>query len=123
MPSLIAPTFGDGGFKVGRRLTPSNTRELCDARSSGRAPRRAGFARPPDEPTPQRHPERFHEERSEIAAEIVKLARELAPRRLAIAVKVDVTDERTGRLITGQMVVNGRRIVIQKRRAFAISGK
>jgi hypothetical protein len=68
------------------------------------------------------HPERFHEERSEIAAEIAALARAVAPRRILKSVKVDVTDQR-GRVVLGQMVVNGRRIAIVKRKAFRISGQ
>jgi hypothetical protein len=37
------------------------------------------------------------------------------------AIKVAVTESRLGRTIVGSQVINGRRIVVQKRHAFAIS--
>jgi hypothetical protein len=36
-------------------------------------------------------------------------------------VKVEVTDSRLARTVTGSMVVNGRRVMVQRRAAFAIS--
>ncbi len=42
----------------------------------------------------------------------------MAPRPAGVT--VDVTDIRRGRIITTGQVVNGRRIVVQKRRAFAV---
>jgi hypothetical protein len=68
------------------------------------------------------NPDRFHEERSDIAKDISDLARSLAPRRPEQrTVKVEVTDSRTGRTVTGSMVVNGRRVMVQRRAPFAIS--
>ena len=67
------------------------------------------------------NPNRFHEERSEIAKDIADLAREVSPRnRPRSGVTVDVSDIRRGRIITTGQVVNGRRIVVQKRRPFAV---
>jgi len=48
-------------------------------------------------------------------------ARSLAPRRAGAAVKVAVTEGRLGRTIIGSQVINGRRVMVQRRRAFAIS--
>jgi hypothetical protein len=68
------------------------------------------------------NPHRFHEERSDIAKDNSDLARSLAPRRPDTATtKVDVTDSRTGRTVTGSYVINGRRLMVQRRAAFAIS--
>ncbi|MFI5353904.1 MAG: hypothetical protein ACHQZS_13210 [Candidatus Binatales bacterium] len=68
-----------------------------------------------------RQPERFHEERSDIARDIAELARRVAPRnRPASGVAVDVSDIRRGRIVTTDQTVNGRRIVVQKRRPFAV---
>ncbi|MGO9330558.1 MAG: hypothetical protein ACLQJ0_20930 [Steroidobacteraceae bacterium] len=68
-----------------------------------------------------RQPERFHEERSDIAKDIADLARRVSPRgRPTSGVMVDVSDIRRGRIITTGQVVNGRRIAVQKRRAFAV---
>ncbi len=67
------------------------------------------------------HPERFHEERSDIAHDIADLARRVSPRnRPRSGVTVDVSEIRRGRIITTGQVVNGRRIVVQKRRPFAV---
>ncbi len=63
--------------------------------------------------------ERFHEERSDIAKDIADLARRVAPRgRPASGLAVDVSDIRRGRILT--TTHNGRRIVVQRRRAFAV---
>ncbi len=68
-----------------------------------------------------RQPERFHEERSEIAHDLAELAREVSPRnRPRSAIAVDVSDIRRGRIMTTGLTVNGRRIVVQRRRAFAV---
>jgi len=68
-----------------------------------------------------RYPERLHEERSDIADDLVKLARRVSPRNQpASGVTVDVSDIRRGRIITTNQTVNGRRIVVQKHRAFAV---
>lgn len=67
------------------------------------------------------NPNRFHEERSELAADIAKLARQLVPRRLDQRdIEVQLSEERRGRIITTGQVINGKRLVIQKRRPFAI---
>ena len=67
------------------------------------------------------NPNRFHEERSEIAHDLAELARRASPRnRPASGVTVDVSDIRRGRIITTGQTVNGRRIVVQKRRPFAV---
>jgi hypothetical protein len=67
-------------------------------------------------------PHRFHEERSDVAEAISDLARSLAPRRARTgAIKVSVTEGRLGRTIIGSQVINGRRVMVQKRQAFAIS--
>ncbi len=67
------------------------------------------------------NPNRFHEERSDIAKDLADLARRVAPRnRPASGVAVDVSDNRRGRIITTDQTVNGRRIVVQRRRAFAV---
>jgi hypothetical protein len=50
------------------------------------------------------------------------MARSLAPRRPACrTVKAQVTDSRSGRTVTGTMVINGKRVTVQRRAAFAIS--
>jgi hypothetical protein len=68
------------------------------------------------------NPHRFHEERSDIAKDISDLARSLAPRRPeGRTVRVDVTDARLGRTVTGSMVVNGKRVMVQRRAPFVIS--
>ena len=60
-----------------------------------------------------RQPERFHEERSDIAKDIADLARRVSPRnRPALGVAVDVSEIRRGRIITTGQVVNGRRVVV-----------
>jgi hypothetical protein len=83
------------------------------------------------------NPHRFHEERSDLAKDIAELARRVSPRgRPRSGVTVDVSEIRRGRIITtGQTVisagrrgrvvvssltVNGRRVVVQKRKAFAV---
>ena len=68
-----------------------------------------------------RFPERFHEERSDIAKDLADLARRVSPRgRPGSGVTVDVSDIRRGRIVTTGQVVNGRHIVVQKRRSFAV---
>ena len=70
------------------------------------------------------NPNRFHEERSEIAGEIAALARSLAPRRVRTsAVKVTVTESRAARTVVATQVINGRRVQVQRRQAFAVSTK
>jgi hypothetical protein len=68
-----------------------------------------------------RHPERFHEERSDIAHDLAELARRVAPRsRRATAVEVDISERRRGRIVVVTQTINGKRVVVQRRRAFAV---
>ncbi len=67
------------------------------------------------------NPNCFHEERSEIAKDIADLVRRVAPRNRPLSgVAVDISDIRRGRILTTNQTVNGRRIMVQKRRAFAV---
>jgi len=66
------------------------------------------------------NPHRFHEDRSEIAHDIAQLARIIAPRRRSSRVSVEVSDERSGRVITASQVINGKRVQVQRRRPFAV---
>ncbi len=67
------------------------------------------------------NPNRFHEERSDIAKDLADLAREVSPRnRPRSPVAVDVSEIRRGRILTTNQTVNGRRMVVQKRRPFAV---
>jgi len=51
----------------------------------------------------------------------VELARWVSPRSGTLSpVAVDVSDIRRGRIIATSQTVNGRRIVVQKRRPFAV---
>jgi len=57
-----------------------------------------------------RHPERFHEERSDIAHDIAELARRVAPRsRRATSIEVDISDGRRGRIVVATQTINGKR--------------
>ncbi len=74
-------------------------------------------------PNPMRagNPDRFYEEQSEIANELAKLARRVAPRsRRVKAVRVDISEERRGRIVVVTQTINGRRIEVQKRASFAV---
>ncbi len=67
------------------------------------------------------NPNRFHEERSDIAKDLADLARRVAPcNRPASGVAVDVSEIRRGRILTTNQTVNGKRIVVQRRRPFAV---
>ena len=66
------------------------------------------------------NPHRFHENRSEIAHDIAQLARIIAPRRVRRSVAVEISAERSGRSVTTSQVINGKRVQVQRRRAFAI---
>ena len=66
------------------------------------------------------NPHRFHEDRSEIAYDIAQLARVIAPRRIRRGVSVEISAERGGRAINTSQVINGKRVQVQRRRAFAI---
>jgi hypothetical protein len=58
--------------------------------------------------------------RSEIADDIAQLARIIAPRWRLSRVTVDISAERSGRSVTTSQVINGKRVQVQRRRAFAI---
>ena len=66
------------------------------------------------------NPHRFHENRSEIAHDIARLARIIAPRPVRQSVAVEVSAERSGRAITASQVINGKRVQVQRRRPFAV---
>jgi hypothetical protein len=66
------------------------------------------------------NPHRFHDDRSEIAHDIAQLARIIAPRRVRRSVAVEVSAERSGRAMIASQVINGKRVQVQRRRAFAI---
>ena len=66
------------------------------------------------------NPHRFHENRSEIAHDMARLARIIAPRCVRRSVAVEVSAERSGRAITASQVINGKRVQVQRRRPFAV---
>jgi hypothetical protein len=66
------------------------------------------------------NPHRFYEDRSEIAHDIAQLARAIAPRRAERRLAVEVSAERSGRSVTTSQAINGKRVQVQRRRAFAI---
>jgi hypothetical protein len=66
------------------------------------------------------NPHRFLEDRSEIAHDIAQLARIIAPRRRPSRVTVEISAERSGRSVNTSQVINGKRVQVQRRRAFAI---
>jgi hypothetical protein len=67
------------------------------------------------------NPHRFHEERSDIAHDIVELARRIAPRsKRATSIEVDISEGRRGRIVVATQTINGKRVVVQRRRAFAV---
>jgi hypothetical protein len=67
------------------------------------------------------NPHRFHEERSDIAYDIAALARRVAPRsRRTHAVEVDISEGRRGRIVVASQTINGKRVMVQIRKAFAV---
>jgi hypothetical protein len=79
-----------------------------------RGPSRQGGSAPPDLGPPRRggqHPP---------ISDIAQLARVIAPRRIRRGVKVELSAERGTRSINTSLVINGRRVEVQRRRAFAI---
>jgi len=67
------------------------------------------------------NPHRFHEDRSEIAQDLVEPAGALCPRRQHTrALKVEVSAERAGRTIIASQVINGKRVQVERRRPFAV---
>jgi hypothetical protein len=67
------------------------------------------------------NPHRFHEERSDIAHDLAELARRVAPRsRRAKAVEVDISEGRRGRIVVATQTINGKRVMVQSRKAFAV---
>jgi hypothetical protein len=68
-----------------------------------------------------RYPERFHEERSDLAKDIADLARRVAPRsRRAKDVEVDISEGRRGRIVIATETINGKRVMVQRRKTFAV---
>jgi hypothetical protein len=68
-----------------------------------------------------RQPERFHEERSEIVHDLAELPRRVAPwTGGTTAIDVDISDGRRGPIVVATQTINGRRIMVQKRHAFAV---
>jgi hypothetical protein len=58
---------------------------------------------------------------TDIPKYIADLARRVSPRdRPTLGVEVDVSDIRRGRIVASTLTVNGERIVVQKRSAFAV---
>jgi len=56
-----------------------------------------------------------------IAHDLAELARRVAPRsRRATAVEVDLSAGRRGRIVVASQTINGRRVVVQRRKAFAV---
>jgi hypothetical protein len=72
-------------------------------------------------------PERFHEEKSEIARGLIDIAEGVSPggRRASVPVAVEVSEKRRGRVVAHSVVlVNGRRVTVQARRMpFATSSR
>jgi hypothetical protein len=66
------------------------------------------------------NPHRFHEERSDIAYDIAALARRVAPRGKRAGVEVDISAGRRGRIVLASQTINGKRVVVQRRKAFAV---
>jgi hypothetical protein len=67
------------------------------------------------------NPHRFHEERSDIAHDLAELGRRVAPRsRRAHAVEVDISEGRRGRIVVATQTINGKRVMVQRRKAFAV---
>jgi hypothetical protein len=66
------------------------------------------------------NPHRYHEDKSEIANDLVLLAGAIASRRGKRRLAVDLSAERSGRVINSSQVINGRRVQVQRRQAFAI---
>ena len=65
------------------------------------------------------YPERFHEERSEIAHDLAKMAEALAP---AVVERRSRAADPHQVIVTGVRIINGRRVMVQRRRAsFAVS--
>jgi hypothetical protein len=64
-------------------------------------------------------PHPFHEDRSEIAHDN-RLARIIAPRRVRRRFAVGLSAEGSSRAINTSQVINGKRVQVQRRRAFAI---
>jgi hypothetical protein len=93
-----------------------------DPRGRRRRAQRARFARAPCRcPYAPATLTRFYEEQSEIASELAKLARRVALRTgRPTPVGVSISEGRRGRLVASSLIVNGRRIVVQKRHSFAV---
>jgi len=67
-------------------------------------------------------PERFHAQRSAIAHDLAELARRIAPRaRRTSELEVEVSERRRGQIVAATtQAINGRRVTVQQRHAFAV---
>jgi hypothetical protein len=70
-------------------------------------------------PAPSAHlePESLSEDKSEIANDLVELARAIAARRIRRKVAVELSAERNGRSVTTSQMINGRHVQVQRRAA------
>jgi hypothetical protein len=51
----------------------------------------------------------------------VKLARRVAPRsKRATSIEVDISEGRRGRIVVATQTINGKRVMVQSRKAFAV---
>ena len=66
------------------------------------------------------NPHRYHEDKSEIANDLALLARAIVPRRVRRGLAIEISAERSGRMVNSSQVINGRRVQVQRRQAFAI---
>ena len=66
------------------------------------------------------NPHRYHKEKSEIANDLALLARAVVSRRGKRRLAVDLSPERSGRVVNSTQVINGRHVQVQRRHAFAI---
>lgn len=96
---------------MARHVTPNDIADRLDVLAS-----RVRRLLPPS----ASNPHRFHEDISELAHGIAQMAKAIAPGRRSSRISVLVSDERSGRVINGSQVINGKRVEVQRRRPFAI---
>jgi hypothetical protein len=66
------------------------------------------------------NPHRYHEDKSELANDLTLLARAITSRRGKRRLAVEISAERSGRVVNSTQVINGKRVQVQRRQAFAI---